>query len=143
VPDLARVRAVSDVVDLADAREIDRALAPHPGMEQLVVDQHDVAVHPHLVRMGVRRQRHLADDARSARVLDIDDRGALRRVHVTDKGNGRPRRRPGRRPECRAWRDGEAARPGGVSPDNVDKPTIASEGHVPQPSCIRWIIVKT
>jgi hypothetical protein len=86
VPDLARVRAVGDVVDLDAAREIDRALAPHPGMEQLVVDQHDVAVHPHLVRMGVRRQRHLADDARPARVLNIDDRGALRRVHVADKG---------------------------------------------------------
>jgi hypothetical protein len=93
--------------------------------------------------MGVRRQRHLADDARPARVLDIDDRGALRRVHVADKGMAALGGDLAAAPECRAWRDGEAARPGGVSPDNVDKPTIASEGHVPQPSCIRWIIVKT
>jgi hypothetical protein len=86
VPDLARVRAVSDVVDLAAAREIDRALAPHPGMEQLVVDQHDVAVHPHLVRMGVLGERHLRDDFRPARVRHIDDRGAVRRPHVADIG---------------------------------------------------------
>jgi hypothetical protein len=83
MPDLPRLRLVGGVVDLDASLEISGALAGG-GAEQLVVDQHDVAVHPHLVRVGVRRQRDLRYDLRPARVGHVDDRGAVRRPHVAD-----------------------------------------------------------
>src|SRR3954454_15296431 len=85
MPDLARPRFVAGVVDLDAALEIVGALAGGAA-EQLVINQHDVAMRPHLVRMRVPRQRDLREDARLSRIRDIYDRGALGRAHMPDTG---------------------------------------------------------
>ena len=56
------------------------------GLVALVVDQHDVAADPHLVRVQTLGNFQVGDDFRILRILDVDDRSAVRRIHVTDVG---------------------------------------------------------
>src|ERR1043165_2335777 len=52
--------------------------------ELLLVDHHDVAAAPHLVRVPAFAHADPADDARRPRVGDVDDGGARGRPHVAD-----------------------------------------------------------
>src|SRR5580700_4172391 len=81
--DLARPGLVLDVVNLDPAGPT-LGLLGVAGAEQLLVDQHHIAVHPHLVRMHKARDLDPARDTRLAVVADIDERGAVWLAHVAD-----------------------------------------------------------
>ena len=55
--------------------------------ERFAVDQHEVAVHAHLVRVRSRRHRELGEQFRIFRIFDVDDLRAVRIAHVADVGN--------------------------------------------------------
>ena len=76
---LLRLRRIGDVVDAEAAAEL-RAALP----EALVVDDHHAVRDAHLVRMPALGHRHGGEELRMARIRNIQDRGAIRVVHVAD-----------------------------------------------------------
>ena len=77
--ELLRLCRIRDVVDAQAAAEIRRALP-----EALVVDDHHAIRHAHLVRVPAFGHRHGGEQLRMARIRNIQDRGAIRVVHVAD-----------------------------------------------------------
>ncbi len=82
--DVARRRRPSDIEDLEAAPEI-RVLSPD--RIDLAIDQHDPVVDTHLVRQRSRRDLDLGQCARLLGIADIDQRGPVRRLDVTDIGH--------------------------------------------------------
>src|SRR5437868_4065047 len=80
--DVARIARSADVED-AEADEIaSRLVAPRA----LAVDHHDVIRHPYLVGMQPRRNVDRGDDFWIRRIRYVEDRRAVRRLHVPDIG---------------------------------------------------------
>jgi hypothetical protein len=78
--DLARFGAIGDVENLQSGLEFLFRLVA------LVVDQHDIATDAHFVRVQPFGDLYMRDDFGVLRILDIDDRRAVRRVHMADVG---------------------------------------------------------
>ena len=84
--DLARLGRIAHVVDAEAGREIRRHRVG-VGVVELVVDEHHVALHPHLVRMGAGRHADPGELLGVLRVAHVEDRGAVRAAHVPDIGD--------------------------------------------------------
>ena len=78
--DQLRRRRIRDVVDVDAAADIGAARLA----ELLLVDDHDVAGHAHLVRMPALADIDLGEHLRLARIGDVDDGRAAGRAHMAD-----------------------------------------------------------